>query len=336
MKKIFLAVKMASIFSLILMGALTVRIVSDTIAVSSPRQSGKLDYYFTFVCPLSWNNVAGGMMDASADFNVNTKLVGSADLDIEAQAKAILDAAAAEPDGIITVGMEDNELLTAAINEVVDEGIPVILMDSDLPKTKRVAYIGSNNVKLGEMVADELISFCGGSADVCLIVSNLTSVNQKERVQGFEKKIAAYPDISISGILDCNSEPLDVQKQYLEFAKNHPDITAVCCLEGRSAIAIGYVLKDYLYDKGQTPSVIAVDYSTMEGDFPQEDVYNSIVNQDRRYQGYLAVQILVDYLNGNPVGEFEYTDITVYHSGEFGQIRESEKVERYEWDIYEN
>ena len=322
--------------AMMVIGALTVWLIANTWLIIHPSVIEEPKYSFSFICPLSWNNIAGGMRDADRDFQVNTKLIGSAGLNIEGQAKAIRDAIKTKPDGIITTGMEDNEALKDAIDAAEDAGIPVVLLDSDLPQTKRVAYTGSDNIKLGEMVADELIGQQGETSNVCLIVSNLTSVNQEERIRGFEEKISTYPGIQIEGIIECNSEPLDVQEQYLKFAKDHPNITAVCCLEGRSSIAIGYVLENYLYGKSQTPIVIAVDYSTIEGNFPQEGIYRSVINQDRRYQGYLAVQTLVEYLDGEPVDELAYTDIVIYHEDEFEKIKEDEKIESYEWNIYEN
>ena len=336
MKKKLQTAKRAAYTAVAVVGMCAAWLIVNTWLIIHPSVIEEPKYCFSFICPLSWNNIAGGMMDADRDFSVNTKLIGSASLNIEGQAKAIRDAIKTKPDGIITTGMENNQALKDAIDAAADAGIPVVLLDSDLPQTKRVAYTGSDNVKLGEMVADELIRIQGQASNVCLIVSNLSSVNQEERIRGFEEKISTYPGIHIAGVIECNSEPLDVQEQYLRFAKAHPDITAVCCLEGRSSIAIGYVLENYIQEEKQTPIVIAVDYSTIEGDFPQEGIYRSVINQNRRYQGYLAVQKLAEYLDGKPVDGLSYTDIVLYHEDEFEKIKKDEKVESYEWNIYEN
>lgn len=315
-------------------GVLLVFLVANTVLISKPDTAVKPDYYFTFVCPLSWNNIAGGMADADNDYNVNTKLVGSASLNADGQAKAIMDAIISRPDGIITAGMEDNEKLKSAIDAASEAGIPVVLLDCDLPGTERISYTGADNISLGAMVADKLIENTEGfdKVNVCLIVSNLRSVNQKERVKGFQERISACPNISVEGIIECDSEPLEVQEQYLKFCREHPDITAVCCMEGRSSIAIGYILESFSDENKEIPFVIAVDYSMMEGDYPQDFVYAAIVNQNRRYQGYLAVETLVKYLKGESIEEFQYSEITVYNAGEFDDI--VEKDEAYEWSMY--
>lgn len=287
------------------------------------------DYYFTFVCPLQWKATAAGIKAADEDYRANTKLVGSGRLNTEMQAQAIREAIAAKPDGIITAGMEDSQVLINALEEAGQAGIPVVLVDNDLPQTGRISYIGSDNQRLGEMAAEKMAALTEGEGQVCLIVSNLDNANQLERVEGFEDGLADYPQLQIAGIMECASEPLEVHQQYMEFMAENPDTTAVCCMEGRGAKAMGSILED----AGENmPQVVAVDYSTTDGSRPRKSVYGAILKQDMVRQGYLAVETLVRYLEGETVQDIQYTDIACYDRENLDDMRDIS--EEYDWRLY--
>ncbi len=287
------------------------------------------EYVFTFVCPLRWTVTAYGIENADAEFHANTKLVGSGQLNTSLQAQAIQEAIATKPDGIITAGMEDSQILIDAIDQASSAGIPVVLVDNDLPQTRRISYIGSDNQKLGELTAEKMVDLTGGEGQVCLIVSNLDNANQQERVEGFQNVLKDYPDLQISGIMECASEPLEVREQYMEFIAENPDTTAVCCLEGRAAKEIGNILDA---SREERPYVVAVDYNTSDGSRPQEEIYGAIFKQDMEQQGYLAVRTLVNYLQGKAVEEIQYTDIACYDQENLENIKDVCKV--YDWRLY--
>ena len=59
-------------------------------------------------------------------------------------------------DGIITMGDPNNEELNNEIARLSEEGIPVALIDSDSPQSKRACYIGSDNYAIGQQAAKVL------------------------------------------------------------------------------------------------------------------------------------------------------------------------------------
>ena len=54
------------------------------------------------------------------------------------------------PAGIL-VSAADPELMRDAIDSAAAAGIPVITIDSDSPKSKRLTFIGTNNYQAGQM-----------------------------------------------------------------------------------------------------------------------------------------------------------------------------------------
>src|SRR5260370_22015783 len=72
-----------------------------------------------------------------------------------------------KPSGIL-VSAADPELMREAIDSAVAAGIPVITIDSDSPKSKRLTFIGTNNYQAGQMSAQLLPNELNGNGSVIL------------------------------------------------------------------------------------------------------------------------------------------------------------------------
>jgi ABC-type sugar transport system substrate-binding protein len=57
----------------------------------------------------------------------------------------------------IGVSVLDKDIVAPSIDVAVVAGIPVVTFDSDAPSSKRIAYIGSDDVKFGEEIGKSLI-----------------------------------------------------------------------------------------------------------------------------------------------------------------------------------
>ena len=68
--------------------------------------------------------------------------------DVDAMVKYIDTAIASKVDGIITMALSP-AAIGPAIDRAVDAGIPVVLVDTDAPESKRAAYVGTSNYDAG-------------------------------------------------------------------------------------------------------------------------------------------------------------------------------------------
>ena len=130
------------------------------------RTPVKIDTYekkYVFVCPLTWSNVAAGIRQADQEFAVNTKLMGSEELNTERQADAIRESILTGVDGMITAATGESQILTDAVNEAVEAGIPVVMVDGDLEDSKRSCYIGTDNLEAGRMAGQDMYEATGGT-----------------------------------------------------------------------------------------------------------------------------------------------------------------------------
>ncbi|GDX41257.1 sugar ABC transporter substrate-binding protein [Armatimonadota bacterium] len=100
------------------------------------------------------------------------------------QVALIKDAAAQQVAGIAVSPIEA-EALSMVIDETMKSGIPVITFDSDAPKSKRLAYLGTNNYDAGRMAGEAAAKLFPNGGKLVAFVGNMGAQNARDRYQGF-------------------------------------------------------------------------------------------------------------------------------------------------------
>jgi len=143
-----------------------------------------------------WDECRIGMEDKMAELGVQAEFLGPDTADAAKQVAIFESVIARNPAGI-AVSPNDPATVQAAIKTAMDAGIPVLAWDADAPDSERIAYVGTNNVTAGETAGHEMAKAIGEEGKIAILHGSLTAANAIERVQGFEKAIAEYPNIEI-------------------------------------------------------------------------------------------------------------------------------------------
>src|ERR1700738_5255980 len=111
--------------------------------------------------------------------------------DPQKQADAVEQLVNAGANGI-AVSASDANKLTDAINKAVDSGVPVVMFDSDAPKSKRLAIFGTDDIDCGQKVMSELAKEMGGKGVIAILAGNPNAPNLQKRVQGVKEEAKKY------------------------------------------------------------------------------------------------------------------------------------------------
>ncbi len=212
--------------------------------ISTKSRKENPRYQYTFICPLMWEGAALGIMEADQKNNVCTKLVGSPALNPDKMADAFQEAIYSDVDGIITAGMQNSDRLSGLIDQAARKNIPVVLIDSDLPESARITYIGHDNYGEGKRAARELQEATGGNAKIGIITASLDIANQKQRIDGFLEEIGKYPDMEVLEIAEAYSERLLIMEQLNLLLTKWPDLNALYLTEGYASEIVGSLLSE--------------------------------------------------------------------------------------------
>jgi len=160
----------------------------------------------------------------------------------------------------IAIAPVDSDALVPIINLAVDSGIPVVCFESDAPESKRMAFIGTDNLESGRILADKLAELVGDNGMVILESGMIRMESLQNRLEGFLTRIHEISDIRV---LDVRYHEGDDQAALTDLeimTENHPHFDALIALDPVSASrsilfwkAKG--LKKYLLAYGLTPEV---------------------------------------------------------------------------------
>ena len=95
-----------------------------------------------------WNATREGLKDVCAELGVKGTFDGPQSQNPEQQANTMDQIIARNPAGIL-IAPGNPDTLLPYINKAIDAGIPVICIDTDAPKSKRIAYFGTSNFDAG-------------------------------------------------------------------------------------------------------------------------------------------------------------------------------------------
>jgi ribose transport system substrate-binding protein len=128
------------------------------------------------------------------------------------------------------------EALIPVLKEIHESGIPIITVDTylgdgDYSKASNysfpLSYIGTDNVKGGQVVAEAMAKMLDGKGKVFLENTNPDVSSVIGREQGFREGLKAFPEMELVGVEYC----LDVQEtaaaQVSAALQKHPDLAGV-------------------------------------------------------------------------------------------------------------
>ena len=244
-----------------------------------------LDYFYDHML---------GMRMVGEELGVQTDYVGPADLDMTAMIAAFDQAIARQPNGIVVVGFDD--ALNPSVARAIEEGIPVVTVDADLPDSERLAFVGTGNVNAGRMGGEFIADLIGGSGQVAILTVPGQS-NLEERTQGYKEVFENFPGIEVVQIADVRGDPIIAAQAATGILQQFPDLAAIICVEaaGGSGAATAVVEAGLV---GQV-KIIAMDRGNDVLAMIEEGVITASVAQQTALMPYYAVQILYNLTNSN-------------------------------------
>jgi ribose transport system substrate-binding protein len=288
-------------------------VAAATTATAEPTKSDTKPYRFTLVSPLVghpyWVTVEDGMKAADTEFGVNTEYIGPTAISVDEQIKFMETAIASKVDGIITMAL-DPVAFQPTIDKAVAAGIPVVLIDTDAPKSNRNVYAGTSNKQAGVEAGKAMIAATGGKAVIGIITGAIDAANLNDRIDGFKEAIKDQPDMKIVATEPSDSDLLKGTEKAQSMLKSHPDINAFF---GVSATDIDAAAK-IIDEQKLTGKVKLVGFDDLAEtvDYIKKGIVDATIVQKPFQMGYLGVKLLKDIKDGNaPTEKIIDTGVTV-------------------------
>jgi ribose transport system substrate-binding protein len=199
-------------------------------------------------------------------------------------AQAVKDRASA-----ILISCSDPARTIAAIDEAVDRGVPVMTFDSDAAESKRFAFYGVDDEKLGQTVMRELAGQLR-KGSVAILAGNADAPNLRKRVAGVMKEAARHPGIRIVGTFHHPETARDAAAEVLRVQAANPQVQG-WAMVGGWALVTPTLMKELDPKKIK---VVAVNALPAQLPFVENGLAPVLLALPTYNWGYVSVQRIVD------------------------------------------
>ncbi|TPI45426.1 LacI family transcriptional regulator [Mesorhizobium sp. B2-9-1] len=139
--------------------------------------------------------------------------------------------------GVIAV---DHPRTRNILRELVDAGIRLVTLISDVPAAPRSAYVGIDNRVAGRTAALLMGRFLGGrGGHLAMVVGSRSYRGHEEREMGFRSVLAEeFPDLTVSSAAESNDDPDASYRATVKALHDETDLLGIYCVgAGRSGVA---------------------------------------------------------------------------------------------------
>ncbi len=197
----------------------------------------------------------------------------------------------------------DSEAVVPATKKINEAGIPIVNLNTKIAdETQYKTFCGLENINQGYNTAKAMFELMNGEGKIFIIEGSTGAQTSIDRVKGFEKALAEYPNIEVVAQQSANYSRADALNVVQNLLQAHPEVNAVLCCNDEMALGTAEAidaagLTGTIMVSGQDANDDAV-AALKEGKITVTSFGNPYM------QGYTAVQAAVDILEGKDVDSF--------------------------------
>jgi ribose transport system substrate-binding protein len=186
---------------------------------------------------------------------------------------------------------KETELLAS-----IPANVLLVCADSDAPKSRRLCYIGTDNVAAGKEAAQLLKAALPGGGKIVLLVGYPNAQNVAQRVEGFKAGLAGTNVQIVDMLVDEQKIPVAQKNAEDALAKN-PDLAGIVGLNSYTGPAILQAVRS-AGKAGKVQIVCFDEESDTLAGIASGDIYGT-VGQKPFTIGFKSVAGMVSYLRGD-------------------------------------
>lgn len=143
--------------------------------------------------------------------------------DVRQQVEILENLIAMKVDGIAVVPT-DSEAVAPIVNKALEAGIQVIAFESDIPKSNRAGFQGTDNLKAGQALGEEIGKQLNGKGKIIVATGLPTQLSLNQRLDGMKEVLARdYPNVEILDIQSGQGDPSITLSVIESMIQAHPD-----------------------------------------------------------------------------------------------------------------
>ena len=244
-----------------------------------------------------WKAIHAGAETAARDLGVRAIWQGPLkEDDRESQIKVVESFVAKGVDGIVIAPLDD-KALARPLEDAHKQGIPVIVVDSDVNWKGRASFVATDNYKGGQIAGRELGKLMGGKGKAILMRYVEGSASTTKREQGFLDVMASeFSGIEMVSKNQRAGATVDSAVTTAETLLNKfPDVTGIFC--PNESAALGMLLALRSVKKAGKVKFVGFDASSKLLEGLEKGEIDGLVLQDPFAMGDRGVRLMNSHLD---------------------------------------
>jgi len=237
-----------------------------------------------------WQEAQAGFLDGAKALGVKAELIGPDTYDPYTQVTMFRQVLDQNPAGIC-VSAGRPEIFAKEIDKAIALGIPVICLDADVPGSKRVLYIGTDNVKAGRESLKRMAALLSDKGSIAVLTIPGQN-NLDDRVVGVADALKNYPALKLTKILDDKGDKKSASDQVADLVQGKEKIDGIICLEATGGSGAAEALHRLNMD-GKLP-IVAFDDDPATLDGIERGAIAATITQKPYVMSYYGLKLLDD------------------------------------------
>ena len=247
-----------------------------------------------------WKEAQAGFLDSAKSLGVSAELVGPTTYAPNPELQAFRQAVEQHPAGICLSAARP-EIFQADIDNAIAQGIPVICVDSDVPNSKRLMYIGTDNFKAGREGLRRMAPLVESKGNLAVITIE-GQRNLDDRVAGVADALSNFPALKLTKILDDKGDAKTASDLVADLIQKKENIVGIICLEATGGSGAAEAVHRFNLE-GKLP-IVAFDSDPSTLDWIDKGAIAVTITQKPYVMSYYGLKLLDD-LHHNAVHQFK-------------------------------
>lgn len=179
-----------------------------------------------------WNDISQNLKNSAESQGYTYNVMASKENDAGEQGDVIKEAVKSKPSAIVLGPVASKELYPG-LKEAQDNGVPIILIDTDIDREllasdniKVTTFVGIDNYKCGKNVADKLSEKISRNSKVGILRGSIDSDCSEKRGNGFRDEIA-HNGMNVVADVSTNWSDRDGYRKAKLILESNPDLKAI-------------------------------------------------------------------------------------------------------------
>lgn len=255
-----------------------------------------------------WQLIQEGARNAAEENEVYLEFVAPEKVDNDDLLKLFDRFISAKVDGIIIPGIAGDRFIDL-VHKASERRIPIMTIDTDVKNSERKAFVGPDNYAIGKLIGKEMMKQTIGERHVGILLGQLNSISQQERLAGFKEAIKDTPRIQIVDQRESNITTIGATQATYSLLKQHSSINTIIGFSELDGAGIVEGIQEIAPYKDVYIATVGPLQETLK--LIQKKRIAATVSHDPKAMGFQAVEIMLKLQDGVFLPSTIYSDVKI-------------------------